>query len=105
MPDGPWHAAVPVLAAAAAVTERVRLGTLVATPNFRHPVTLARDALALDDLSNGRLDLGLGPGSEGPDATALGRNRGRRPSAWHASRSSSGCSSPLWTESRRRGHR
>ena len=66
MPDGPWHAAVPVLAAAAAVTERVRLGTLVATPNFRHPVTLARDALALDDLSNGRLDLGLGPGSEGP---------------------------------------
>ena len=73
MPDGPWHAAVPVLAAAAAVTERVRLGTLVATPNFRHPVTLARDALALSDLSNGRLDLGLGAGSEGPDATALGQ--------------------------------
>jgi len=73
MPDGPWHAAVPVLAAAAAVTERVRLGTLVATPNFRHPVTLARDALALDDLSTGRLDLGLGPGSGGPDSTALGQ--------------------------------
>ena len=73
MPDGPWHAAIPVLAAAAAVTERVRLGTLVATPNFRHPVTLARDALALDDLSNGRLDLGLGAGSVGPDATALGQ--------------------------------
>jgi alkanesulfonate monooxygenase SsuD/methylene tetrahydromethanopterin reductase-like flavin-dependent oxidoreductase (luciferase family) len=73
MPDGPWHAAVPVLAAAAAVTERVRLGTLVATPNFRHPVTLARDALALDDVSNGRLDLGLGAGSGGPDATALGQ--------------------------------
>lgn len=72
MPDGPWHAAVPVLAAAAAVTTRVRLGTLVATPNFRHPVTLARDALALDDVSGGRVDLGLGPGSEGPDATALG---------------------------------
>lgn len=81
MPDGPWHAAVPVLAAAAAVTERVRLGTLVATPNFRHPVTLARDALALDDLSGGRLDLGLGPGSEGPDAKALGQEpwaRGER---------------------------
>jgi alkanesulfonate monooxygenase SsuD/methylene tetrahydromethanopterin reductase-like flavin-dependent oxidoreductase (luciferase family) len=81
MPDGPWHAALPVLAAAAAVTERVRLGTLVTSPNFRHPVTLARDALALDDLSCGRLDLGLGPGSEGPDATALGqapRSRGER---------------------------
>ena len=73
MPDGPWHAAVPVLAAAAAVTDRIRLGTLVATPNFRHPVTLAREALTLDDLSGGRLDLGLGPGSEGPDATALGQ--------------------------------
>jgi alkanesulfonate monooxygenase SsuD/methylene tetrahydromethanopterin reductase-like flavin-dependent oxidoreductase (luciferase family) len=73
MPDGPWHAAIPVLAAAAAVTTRIRLGTLVATPNFRHPVTLARDALALDDVSNGRLDLGLGPGSEGFDASALGQ--------------------------------
>jgi alkanesulfonate monooxygenase SsuD/methylene tetrahydromethanopterin reductase-like flavin-dependent oxidoreductase (luciferase family) len=73
MPDGPWHAAIPVLAAAAGVTTHLRLGTLVATPNFRHPVTLARDAIALDDLSDGRLDLGLGPGSEGPDASALGQ--------------------------------
>jgi alkanesulfonate monooxygenase SsuD/methylene tetrahydromethanopterin reductase-like flavin-dependent oxidoreductase (luciferase family) len=73
MPDGPWHAAVPVLAAAAEVTQRTRLGTLVATPNFRHPVTLARDVLALDDLSEGRFDLGVGPGSQGPDATALGQ--------------------------------
>ena len=72
MPDGPWHAAVPVLAAAAAVTGRIRLGTLVATPNFRHPAPLARDVLALDDVSGGRFDLGGGPGSEGPDARALG---------------------------------
>ncbi|HEY1827299.1 MAG TPA: LLM class flavin-dependent oxidoreductase [Acidimicrobiales bacterium] len=74
MPDGPWHSAFPVLAAAAGVTTRLRLGTLVATPNFRHPVTLAREALALDDLSDGRLDLGVGPGSEGPDATVLGQD-------------------------------
>jgi alkanesulfonate monooxygenase SsuD/methylene tetrahydromethanopterin reductase-like flavin-dependent oxidoreductase (luciferase family) len=73
MADGPWHAAVPVLAAAAAVTRRVRLGTLVASPNFRHPVPLARDVLALDDVSGGRFDLGIGPGSGGPDATALGQ--------------------------------
>jgi alkanesulfonate monooxygenase SsuD/methylene tetrahydromethanopterin reductase-like flavin-dependent oxidoreductase (luciferase family) len=73
MPDGPWHAAVPVLAAAAVVTRRIRLGTLVATPNFRHPVTLAREAITLDDLSDGRLDLGVGPGSEGFDASALGQ--------------------------------
>jgi alkanesulfonate monooxygenase SsuD/methylene tetrahydromethanopterin reductase-like flavin-dependent oxidoreductase (luciferase family) len=73
MPDGPWHASIPVLAAAATVTARIRLGTLVATPNFRHPVTLARDALALDDISSGRLDLGLGPGSLGLDASSLGQ--------------------------------
>jgi alkanesulfonate monooxygenase SsuD/methylene tetrahydromethanopterin reductase-like flavin-dependent oxidoreductase (luciferase family) len=73
MPDGPWHAAIPVLSAAAGVTRRLRLGTLVATPNFRHPVTLAREAITLDDLSDGRLDLGLGPGSEGHDASILGR--------------------------------
>ena len=73
MPDGPWHAAIPILAAAAGVTNRIRLGTLVATPNFRHPVTLARDVIALDDLSAGRFDLGVGPGSEGPDASALGQ--------------------------------
>jgi len=72
MPDGPWTSAVPVLAAAAGVTTQIRLGTLVATPNLRHPVTLGRDAIALDDLSRGRFDLGLGPGSEGPDASALG---------------------------------
>jgi alkanesulfonate monooxygenase SsuD/methylene tetrahydromethanopterin reductase-like flavin-dependent oxidoreductase (luciferase family) len=45
----------------------------VASPNFRHPVPLARDVLALDDVSGGRLDLGVGPGSAGPDATALGQ--------------------------------
>jgi alkanesulfonate monooxygenase SsuD/methylene tetrahydromethanopterin reductase-like flavin-dependent oxidoreductase (luciferase family) len=74
MPDGPWHAALPVLSAAACVTDRIRLGTLVATPNFRHPVPLARNAITLDDLSGGRLDLGVGPGSEGPDAAALGQS-------------------------------
>ena len=73
MPDGPWLAAVPVLAAAAAVTTRIRLGTLVASPNFRHPVVLARDVMALDDVSSGRFDLGVGPGSGGPDAEALGQ--------------------------------
>ena len=65
MPDGPWHSAVPVLAAAAGATERIKLGTLVATPNFRHPVTLAREAITLDDLSDGRLELGARAGQRG----------------------------------------
>jgi alkanesulfonate monooxygenase SsuD/methylene tetrahydromethanopterin reductase-like flavin-dependent oxidoreductase (luciferase family) len=71
--DRPWFAAVPTLAAAATVTERLRIGTLVASPNFRHPVTLAKELLSLDHLSGGRLTAGLGAGGTGFDATALGQ--------------------------------
>ncbi len=63
--DGPWFDAVPTLTAAAMVTERIRLGTLVATPHFRHPVAFARQVLALDDISDGRFLLGLGSGASG----------------------------------------
>ncbi len=52
--DGPWYATMPTLAAAALVTERIQLGTWVTSPNFRHPVTLAKDLLTLDDMSGGR---------------------------------------------------
>lgn len=71
--DSPWFAAVPTLAAAAGVTSRIRLGTLVASPNFRHPVPFARELLTLDDISGGRLTLGIGAGSLGWDATMLGQ--------------------------------
>jgi alkanesulfonate monooxygenase SsuD/methylene tetrahydromethanopterin reductase-like flavin-dependent oxidoreductase (luciferase family) len=71
--DRPWFGAVPTLAAAAAVTERIRLGTLVTSPNFRHPVPLAKDLLSLDDVSGGRVTLGIGSGGTGFDATALGQ--------------------------------
>ena len=70
--DGPWFGAVPLLAAAAVATERVRLGTLVATPNFRHPVPFAKELMTLDRLSGGRIEAGLGAGTEGPDARVLG---------------------------------
>lgn len=77
--DEPWFGAVPTLAAAAAVTSTIRLGTLVASPNFRHPVPFARELLTLDDISAGRLVVGLGAGGEGWDATVLGqRPWGRR---------------------------
>ncbi|MFE1287702.1 LLM class flavin-dependent oxidoreductase [Streptomyces sp. NPDC058751] len=72
--DGPWFGAVPTLTAAAAVTDRLRLGTLVTSPNFRHPVTLAKDLISLDDVSNGRFTLGIGAGGTGFDATALGQD-------------------------------
>ncbi|MFB7242540.1 LLM class flavin-dependent oxidoreductase [Streptomyces populi] len=72
--DGPWFGAVPTLTAAAAVTDRLRLGTLVTSPNFRHPVTLAKDLISLDDVSDGRVTLGIGAGGTGFDATALGQD-------------------------------
>jgi alkanesulfonate monooxygenase SsuD/methylene tetrahydromethanopterin reductase-like flavin-dependent oxidoreductase (luciferase family) len=47
----------------------------VASPNFRHPVQFAREVTALDDVSGGRLTLGLGAGAAAPsfDALVLGR--------------------------------
>ena len=71
---GPWHATVPTLTAAAAVTERIRLGTMVASPNFRHPVPFAKDLMTLDEISGGRFTLGIGAGAGGDafDATVLG---------------------------------
>jgi len=71
--DGPWFDAVPTLAAAAGVTSRIRLGTMVASPNFRHPVHFAREVNALDDISGGRVTLGVGAGGvAGFDNTVLG---------------------------------
>jgi alkanesulfonate monooxygenase SsuD/methylene tetrahydromethanopterin reductase-like flavin-dependent oxidoreductase (luciferase family) len=71
--DGPWFDAVPTLTAAAMATRRIRLGTFVASPNFRHPVHFAREITALDDISQGRLLLGVGAGGTGFDSAVLGR--------------------------------
>ncbi len=50
------------LAGLAAVTERIRLGTLVSPATFRHPSVLARMAVTVDHISGGRLDVGMGAG-------------------------------------------
>ncbi len=71
--DGPWFAMVPTLVAAATVTSRLRLGPLVTSANFRHPLVLAKDLLALDDISRGRLTVGVGSGGTGYDAHTLGQ--------------------------------
>lgn len=71
--DGPWFATVPTLTAAATVTSRIQLGTWVASPNFRHPVTFAKELMTLDDLSAGRMLLGVGAGGLGFDAEVLGQ--------------------------------
>jgi alkanesulfonate monooxygenase SsuD/methylene tetrahydromethanopterin reductase-like flavin-dependent oxidoreductase (luciferase family) len=69
--DAPWYGTTPTLTAAALVTSTIRLGTFVTSPNFRHPLTLTRDILALDDISNGRFVCGIGAGG-GIDTTILG---------------------------------
>lgn len=76
--DSPWFATVPTLVAASLVTERIRLGTLTASPNFRHPVTFAKELMTLDDVSAGRLTVGIGAGGEGWDATMLGQDAWNR---------------------------
>nr|WP_278250916.1 MULTISPECIES: LLM class flavin-dependent oxidoreductase [unclassified Actinopolyspora] len=70
--DKPWFDAVPTLTAAATVTSRIKLGTLVASPNFRHPVHFARELTALDDVSDGRFLLGVGSGGHGFDTQVFG---------------------------------
>lgn len=79
--DGPWYGSIPLLAAAAALTSTARLGLQVATPNFRHPVPFAKELMTLDQLTEGRLEVGVGAGTEGPDAAVMGnapRSRGDR---------------------------
>ena len=58
----PWDDAYSSLAAAAAVTSRIRLGTLVTSPNFRTPVPTASAIRTIDRISGGRLTLGIGAG-------------------------------------------
>lgn len=74
LPDSPWYGALPTLTAAATVTSRIRLGTFVSSPNYRHPYTFLRDLLAVDDISGGRLVVGLGTGGD-LDSRILGEDR------------------------------
>lgn len=61
---GAWLGeAFTTLTAAAAVTDRIMLGTLVASAAFRTPVSLARVAMTVQDISAGRLVLGVGMGA------------------------------------------
>ena len=69
-----WFAVGPALAAAAAATTTLRVGSLVYSNNFRHPALLAREAATIDVLSNGRLELGIGAGYEAPEYVQTGIN-------------------------------
>lgn len=78
--DSPWYGTTPTLTAAATVTSRIKLGTFVTSPNFRHPLALTRDILAIEDVSDGRFLCGIGAGGNldatiqgGPELTARER--------------------------------
>ena len=58
-----WSETWTTLAAAAAVTDRLLIGPLVTSAAYRHPATVARHAVTVDDISGGRLELGVGSGS------------------------------------------
>ena len=61
-PDADAHDAWATLAGLAAVTERIRLGTMVSPATFRHPSVLARMAVTVDHISGGRVEVGMGSG-------------------------------------------
>jgi alkanesulfonate monooxygenase SsuD/methylene tetrahydromethanopterin reductase-like flavin-dependent oxidoreductase (luciferase family) len=71
-PTGPYFEAWTLLAGLAAVTRRIRVGVLVSSNTFRHPSLLAKQAVTLDHISDGRLDLGLGAGWYEPEHPMFG---------------------------------
>ena len=72
MTDGPCYEAWTLLTYLAAHTNRVRLGTLVSSVTHRHPAVFAKIITTLHELSNGRLDIGLGAGWNAHEHTQFG---------------------------------
>jgi len=76
--DGYLPNFVPVAAAAAARTSTIRFSTDICLMPFRHPVRLAEDLAILDNISNGRMELGVGMGYAAHEFDGFGIPRSRR---------------------------
>ncbi len=72
---GTETAPMPALAAIAAATSTIRLGTLVLNNDMRNPVQLAWEVATIDAISNGRFELGLGAGHTPQEYAATGIER------------------------------
>lgn len=71
-PAGPCLEGWTLLAGLAAMTTRIRLGTLVSGITYRHPSLLAAEAVTVDHISNGRLELAVGAAWHEPEHRRLG---------------------------------
>lgn len=71
-PNESWLEAWTLLSALAVHTERIRLGTMVTNISLHNPAVLAKQALTVDHVSNGRLELGIGAGGAPTDHTMTG---------------------------------
>jgi F420-dependent oxidoreductase-like protein len=70
--NGPCMEGWTLLAGLAAVTSRIRLGVLVTGITYRHPSILATEAITVDQISNGRLEIGMGAAWHEPEHEQLG---------------------------------
>jgi len=71
-PGAPLFESWTALAGLAALTSRIRIGLLVTSNTFRHPALLAKEAVTVDHISNGRLEIGIGAGGFEPEHRSFG---------------------------------
>ncbi len=97
LPEMYWHTHDPfvALAACAAVTSKIRLGTGICLVIERDPITLAKEVASLDLISNGRFILGIGAGWNREEMENHGANYSQR---WQVVREKVLAMKAIWTE-------